>query len=416
MIIEVLNVLSSVFCFYLLHVVRTIKVKGPEHTVLSWTLLALLWWNILAIFVYRTGNIRVVATLLPVSCIGMFFFFPLHLHFSYILWRKRSLPIRSKIILYVPAMVLTVVNIFVPVSVTIVPDPTGTIQLLPPVGSLVNAIWILYAASCWLLPIVWYLRVYRDTSFQREKRQSRLLIWGVMLTSVFTVSEYLAVIFFPSRQFPTHSPLLISLWVGTMVYAIWRYGLLRVSPRLLAEEILDSISDVVLLYNLDGTRVYANSRARSMLEIGQSSAAVATDPLTASVGCAIGNPRNWVPAHQVHSIRLHLDDAHRSGAWSPVDFLGRPVFDEFKDPIGLLVIGTVVLSVPDGCHEYHLTRRESEVIQYLSRGWTTAETAGALSITERTVKAHITSIYEKTGATNRVELLQALNGGRPEDQ
>lgn len=52
-----------------------------------------------------------------------------------------------------------------------------------------------------------------------------------------------------------------------------------------------------------------------------------------------------------------------------------------------------------------LTERELEVLRLLGRGRTNKEIAAALTITERTVKFHISSIFNKIGASNRTEAL-----------
>jgi DNA-binding CsgD family transcriptional regulator len=90
----------------------------------------------------------------------------------------------------------------------------------------------------------------------------------------------------------------------------------------------------------------------------------------------------------------------------------KPVLDRFDDPLGVLVFGTVLPSFAELLDSYRLTDREAEVLDYLLAGWTIRKTARTLCITERTVKAHITSIYEKTGAANRVELANLLTSGR----
>ncbi|HEY7517710.1 MAG TPA: LuxR C-terminal-related transcriptional regulator [Methylomirabilota bacterium] len=51
-----------------------------------------------------------------------------------------------------------------------------------------------------------------------------------------------------------------------------------------------------------------------------------------------------------------------------------------------------------------LTRREREVIDLLTRGVRNREIAQQLSISERTVKAHLTHIYLKLGVSNRLQL------------
>lgn len=54
-----------------------------------------------------------------------------------------------------------------------------------------------------------------------------------------------------------------------------------------------------------------------------------------------------------------------------------------------------------------LTERENQVLQLLARGLANKQIAAALSISEHTVKFHITSIYTKLGVTNRAEAVRA---------
>ena len=50
-----------------------------------------------------------------------------------------------------------------------------------------------------------------------------------------------------------------------------------------------------------------------------------------------------------------------------------------------------------------LTDREQEVLGWLARGRVNKEIAASLGISERTVKFHVSSIFNKLGATNRTE-------------
>jgi len=58
-----------------------------------------------------------------------------------------------------------------------------------------------------------------------------------------------------------------------------------------------------------------------------------------------------------------------------------------------------------------LTRMEQKVAERVARGQTNLEIAADLAITERTVKAHLTSIYEKTKTGNRLGLALLINRG-----
>jgi DNA-binding CsgD family transcriptional regulator len=50
-----------------------------------------------------------------------------------------------------------------------------------------------------------------------------------------------------------------------------------------------------------------------------------------------------------------------------------------------------------------LTPREQEILALLASGMSTPEIAGKLAIKPATIKTHLTSIYRKTGAQNRVQ-------------
>jgi len=60
-----------------------------------------------------------------------------------------------------------------------------------------------------------------------------------------------------------------------------------------------------------------------------------------------------------------------------------------------------------------LTEREREVLDILVTGVRTNEIATRLDISERTVKAHLASIYQKLGVTSRAEAIAAALAARP---
>jgi DNA-binding NarL/FixJ family response regulator len=58
-----------------------------------------------------------------------------------------------------------------------------------------------------------------------------------------------------------------------------------------------------------------------------------------------------------------------------------------------------------------LTNREREIANLVSQGQSNLEIAANLDITERTVKAHLSSIYEKTKTGSRLNLALLINRG-----
>lgn len=58
----------------------------------------------------------------------------------------------------------------------------------------------------------------------------------------------------------------------------------------------------------------------------------------------------------------------------------------------------------DGAAAKKLTARESEIVRYVAVGMRNAEVAARLSLSESTVKTHLTNIFQKLGIRDRIEL------------
>ncbi|MGB0958076.1 MAG: helix-turn-helix transcriptional regulator [Litorivicinus sp.] len=60
-----------------------------------------------------------------------------------------------------------------------------------------------------------------------------------------------------------------------------------------------------------------------------------------------------------------------------------------------------------------LTKREREVVQLVAKGASNKDVADQLGLTVRTVKAHMTSAFQKTGTSARLELSLLVRGELP---
>ena len=73
---------------------------------------------------------------------------------------------------------------------------------------------------------------------------------------------------------------------------------------------------------------------------------------------------------------------------------------------------SVALKLAERLNSEELTQRELEVLQLLATGRTNAEISAALTISERTVKFHVSNIFAKRGASDRTQaVIQALKRG-----
>lgn len=68
-------------------------------------------------------------------------------------------------------------------------------------------------------------------------------------------------------------------------------------------------------------------------------------------------------------------------------------------------------SLSDGVDEFEtLTKRERQIADLVADGQSNLEIAAHLHISERTVKAHLSSVYSKTGSANRLNLALMVKG------
>ena len=56
-----------------------------------------------------------------------------------------------------------------------------------------------------------------------------------------------------------------------------------------------------------------------------------------------------------------------------------------------------------------ITRRELEIISYIKQGCTNSRIASILGISGETVKRHISNMFIKTGAQNRIQLVNKID-------
>ena len=91
----------------------------------------------------------------------------------------------------------------------------------------------------------------------------------------------------------------------------------------------------------------------------------------------------------------------QGGLWVGPDLMKR-LFGAISARFGLSANNATTLA--------ELSPREAQVAQAVARGATNKEIARALSITERTVKAHLSAIFNKLDVRDRLQLSLLVNG------
>ncbi|MFW9991763.1 MAG: ATP-binding protein [Candidatus Odinarchaeota archaeon] len=127
------------------------------------------------------------------------------------------------------------------------------------------------------------INFYRDAGDGNKKQQAKWLGTGLVISSLFTilttgVARRLDIVL-PNLAAPSY--LLLFLCVG---WAMWKYGLFIITPALIAQNILSTMSNFILAVDLSGTIAVVNPAAQELLQyreeelVGQPLESVLAEP------------------------------------------------------------------------------------------------------------------------------------------
>ena len=110
------------------------------------------------------------------------------------------------------------------------------------------------------------------------------------------------------------------------------------------------------------------------------------------------------------SLEQVLSVTHGGGVWVTRSLLPRLVtelrrYAEAQRPAADKTVASDKLSA--------LTPREKEIVQLIVGGASNKQVASALDISERTVKGHLSNVFQKLGVSDRLKLVLYVTDGKP---
>lgn len=197
------------------------------------------------------------------------------------------------------------------------------------------------------------------------------------------------------------------IWVFGIWVALVRYRLMAVTPATISHEILNNIEEAVMLLDSGYNIITMNKKAVGLINPRDS------------------NKLEHISCHlkEFDKIRQEIDNIMKEKLMSfscKVHFNGignektlmdskfQLLIDAYGDLIGYLIIANEVKDYEFLKNKLKISNREAVVIQQLLSGQTNQEISEVMHISERTVKSHITNIFNKLGVDNRVQLLMLL--------
>ena len=127
--------------------------------------------------------------------------------------------------------------------------------------TLIN-IWIaLFGFSCFLIPLFYYFKTYD----LKKKKQLIYIAIGFSLPTILGTASYL-VKPFTGIDIPRVSSFFTMLLEIFLGYAVWKYGLLNLNPATAAKNIIETMTDLLLIIDQDKRVVSLNN---AVLELSQ---------------------------------------------------------------------------------------------------------------------------------------------------
>ncbi len=242
----------------------------------------------------------------------------------------------------------------------------------------------------------------------KTKRQSLILLMSALLTFLLLVSIVILPLFFNYSFFGYHT-LIFLIWIIGIYIAIVKFRFMSFTPSAVSEEIISNIDEAIILLDNSLRIIVMNKKSEDIFNNNQEKY---KGDYFSKIVLEHENVLNGIN-------KLYLNEAINISYW--VNFVNYDNFntlmdikisivkDKFGDNIGFLLIGKEVKSIKHLKIMYKITDREVEVVQHIINGSTNKEIAQEIGVTLRTVKAHITNIYNKLGVNNKSHLLAFLN-------
>ncbi len=364
-------------------------------------------WAVIAVFTLSKIELDSFRRPFLVGCLFQLLHFGAFLHFALALTEKTPRRYRLVYLIYLPCLVSTALfwlhNDYV--SEFALVDGTWRLNHLYGSAAFLSmlVIWFTYYVAA---AVVYFNRAPASATV-RERRVFRILGASVVILMVITFTEVVIVpLLFgvPSRA----GVFLFKLfWLLCFGYLVDRFHFLTAPPRL--EEIALTAFPGYVVVILDNRRaVYCvNEEASNLFEV----------PSKSLQGAALGELFEGgaqlcdlidSDSDGTGSVSVVLELRNHGSSNRHLDVKASALRDSAGNRIGYVFYGRRVFGTRRSELIAEITPREVEIIEQILSGHTNAAIADRLCISERTVKTHITHIFDKLGVENRIQLYGIL--------
>jgi DNA-binding CsgD family transcriptional regulator/PAS domain-containing protein len=335
-------------------------------------------------------------------------FFPLLAHFCISLTTSRGGPLLPAV-LYALSIPLHVRNLFSTYMFESITHDGKTWLLNPAIGSFWMYYWFVYAVGASLVGVVSLLAYGLRASTAHEKKQSLFVSISILIAiSLGIIESFVAQLF----NLISATPFFINLIIFGVWVAMLKYRLLSITDNRISRQMLDTMEAFIIMLDINERIVMINRTAEKMLAAtlkqatGRPFSGIIGDNLEYREG--INGLKNGRISSFSCRISLPRCGEMKESAETQLAVQFSMVRDASRNSLGFMALGHELKGLRKFIDRFRITAREWETIHSLVTGATNREIAKSLGIAERTVKAHLSSVYGKLCVENKVQMIAVL--------
>jgi len=382
----VILTISLIQGFYIIH----LNSKSVPNRLFFMINICLVVWLTGASLGYVSQTKNEVLFWFRFSTFGYIFLHSFTLHFCILFSGQKKSNRFLEILIYTPSVILYIVSFFrLIVFSDFVFDHSIWIGI-PNFNSILFRILVLQYVTYYILSFIILIRWGIRAQLKRDKRNAFTLAISMGITIVLFNLEPFILPFFTPYKTIMLSPNFGFIWITGIWISLNRYNFLAKNETIIKNILLDNMESYVVIFDAAINHIEMNKKASTlgMLDFKSFFFTQFTGDLI-KMSRKISIPTNTgtrLLEYRVNTIR-----------------------DSYNDIAGFVLIAEEIEALSGMQSKYKITVREFDVIKMIVSGCNNNEIAEKLFISLRTVKTHITNIYQKIGVNNKVQLLAILS-------
>ena len=254
------------------------------------------------------------------------------------------------------------------------------------------------------------LLALKRTKLRKERSELKIILIAQIACLVLSFFDQIVLFHWTGvlhSRIPGISQYYSLIWIAGIYYSMAKFRFMALTPQAISNDILSNIDEAVILLDHDIRILAVNNRVKEIIKTDKN---LVKEPISVIINeyDSITSELRSFEGNDITSFSIRINLKCSDGSLILMEATCKSIEDKFGDLIGFLIISKEVKELKQLQDIYRITFREASIIQSVIAGKTNHHISEEMEITERTVKSHITNIFNKLGVDNRVQLIILL--------